>query len=384
MIHALRAQVARLAGVLLLSSAVHAAPFESPGILMLGDSQITFGAGPVLLEFLDNIATQCADHVYDQPGRRALEALEDMEVGIIGVRSTSLHSWTARSGRAKGSLCDVDQRWKVNAGTYGVINTSGRRYVQMGKGPQHQVCKAGESGFEAAFREDYYAPALLIMSFLGNASDRWAGEPDLALKDVRRTMEHLPQDLPCVFMTSAPAHLPEVNRKRLRAQENIRAAFDAAGQRCSFVRGFTVETMAINEASPHFFRRRPSGAVKDPYHPVGEGPGAFLASRAPALCEAIAAQTRGRDLLAPRKSRPRMTPRDTAPLRFAAGPPPRSAVRPPGLAALAYAALRPRPEARPAGLPRPAHSLPPRPPRRSLASGIETTASAAGEPVTIP
>ncbi|MEM7406405.1 MAG: hypothetical protein AAF458_13990 [Pseudomonadota bacterium] len=355
MIHALRARLILLLAAWVLIPAANAASFQSPGILMLGDSQITFGSGPVLLRFLEQLKQSCAAHVPDDPGREAIKALGAMSVGIIGVRSTSLHSWTARRGRSKRALCDVDPKWRVNAGTYGVINRSGRRYVQMGQGAEHQVCRAGQSGFEALLRPDYYAPALLILSFLGNAADRWAKHPNLAVRDVERTIAHLPDSLPCVFMTSAPAHLAKENRLRLRAQRNIQAAFEATGNRCSFVPGFTKRTISTNEASPHFFRRKASGAVKDPYHPVGKGPRAFLDARAPALCLAIAAETRGRTLAAPPVAAKLVMPR----------PRPRPASLLARVAAARLASLPPkpwpRPRAKPARRLRPGQVLPPRP-----------------------
>jgi hypothetical protein len=316
-----------------------AGQFESPGILILGDSQITFGSGPVLLDFFENLTAHCEEHVEDDAGSEAMSALDELSVGIIGVRSTSLHSWTARSGRAKGSLCDVDPKWHVNAGTFGILNKTRNKYVQIGRGAAHQMCHKGQSGFEAMFKPDYYTPALVVMSFLGNSSDRWARDASLALRDVRRTMQDLPPDLPCVFMTSAPAHEEKVNRKRFRAQENIRSAFEVTGQRCAFVPGFTPETMAKAQDNPHFFRRRPSGAVKDPYHPNGSGAAAFIAQRAPVVCEAVASQTRGKTIKAPVQ---RPTLRQAA---FTA-PPPRPRLRPTTLSAPPM----PRPRMRPAHL----------------------------------
>lgn len=44
-----------------------------------------------------------------------------MEVGVIGVRSISIHSWVARKGAAKVSICDEDIKWKINTGTYRIV-----------------------------------------------------------------------------------------------------------------------------------------------------------------------------------------------------------------------------------------------------------------------
>lgn len=47
-----------------------------------------------------------------------------MEVGVIGVRSISIHSWVARKGAAKVSICDKDIKWKINTGTYPVVKNT--------------------------------------------------------------------------------------------------------------------------------------------------------------------------------------------------------------------------------------------------------------------
>ncbi|WP_299723637.1 hypothetical protein [uncultured Tateyamaria sp.] len=118
--------------------------FDSPSIVILGDSQIPFGSGPVFLEFFENIKSHCPPTAEQASN---LEVLADMKVAVIGVRSTSLHSWTATMGKAKGAICDVDPKWKVNAGTYGFINSSGNKYKQIGQGDAYQFCEMDKSAF---------------------------------------------------------------------------------------------------------------------------------------------------------------------------------------------------------------------------------------------
>lgn len=258
--------------------------FQSPDILVLGDSQISFGSGPVFVDFLSDLEGHC------NPNRRQkslLKQLDQSKIAVIGVRSTSLHSWTARSGAAKGSICDVDPKWKVNAGSYGIVNNKKNPYVQIGQGDNYQFCEAGKSPFEAMFRPSYYDPKLLIMTFLGNATKRWRTEPELTLRDVRLTAQHLPKDMPCVFMTTAPAYKPDISQKRFEAQEKLRKVMAREGHRCVFVNGLTQETMAANHGTKSFFRRNNSGRVKDPYHPNERGARNHLKIVAPKLCEAI-------------------------------------------------------------------------------------------------
>lgn len=261
-----------------------ASDFESPDILVLGDSQISFGSGPAFVDFMENLEVNC------EPNRREkqlLNVLDTSNVGVIGVRSTSLHSWTARSGAAKGSVCDIDPKWKVNAGTYGVVNKTENQFKQMGQGRNYQFCKKGQSPFEAMFEPSYYAPKLLVLTFLGNSTKRWQTEPELTKRDVQLMAKQLPSDIPCVFMTTAPAYKPSISDRRFKAQTNIRKAMKQSGNRCVFVDGLTEATMAANHGNKSFFRLNKSGGVKDPYHPNKRGARQHLELIAPQLCEAI-------------------------------------------------------------------------------------------------
>ena len=281
-----RLAAAVLAGALMTTGAQSAGAdeFTSPDVLILGDSQISFGAGHAFLEFFSDIMASCAP---DRREKKALKKLGAMQVGVIGVRSTSIHSWVARSGSAKDSICEVDKKWKVNAGSYGVLNTTKNQFVQMGQGRNYQVCEPGKSAFEAMFGPDYYDPSLLILTFLGNSAKRWAENPDLALRDVRQLGKHLPNDLPCVFMTTAPAHTKKVEKQRLAAQANIKRAFAETGNRCTFVEGSTPATIKANQSNKTFFRRHKDGRVKDPYHPNKKGARNTLQLEMDNICEAI-------------------------------------------------------------------------------------------------
>lgn len=258
--------------------------FNSPDILVLGDSQISFGAGPPFVDFFSNLETHCAPNRRQQ---KLLKKLGERRVAVIGVRSTAIHSWTARSGAAKGSICDVDKKWKVNAGSYGVVNKTKNQFVQIGQGRNYQFCAAGKSPFEEMFRKDYYDPKLLVLTFLGNATKRWAEEKELTQNDARRLGAQLPAELPCIFMTTAPAYKESITKKRYRAQESIKKALAREGRRCVFVDGITDQTIAANQGNKSFFRKNKSGGVKDPYHPNKRGARHHLKLIAPKLCEAV-------------------------------------------------------------------------------------------------
>lgn len=252
----------------------------APDVLILGDSQLTFGAGEAFLDELAGMAGSCG-----------LDA--DASTGVIGVRSSAVTSWTGVTKSAKGAICDVDPKWKVNAGAYGTLSQGETPYVQIGKGAQFQFCRQGLSPLQAVFDDGYYAPDLVIFFMMGNATDRWSSDPGAALQDVRALIADLPPGQPCVFMTSAPPYKEKAVRDRQQAQDNIEAAFAKAGRQCAFVPGFTPETIAENQGNAANFRRSDSGKVKDPYHPTEAGARRFLKLRRGALCAAIGQQLGG-------------------------------------------------------------------------------------------
>jgi hypothetical protein len=251
--------------------------FENPDVLVLGDSQLSFGAGVAFVEFFKKNGASCG-------------LPKSASIGVIGVRSSQLVAWTAREAAGKKSICDVDPKWKVNAGSFGVVNKTNNKYVQIGQGASYQFCKPGISPFQAMFAEGYYDPKLLVLFILGNATERWANSEADALYDVRRTVKDLPADLPCVFMTTAPAYTEKVVRQRKQAQDNVEKAFAAVGRRCSFVRGYTDATISANLGNAANFRRKPDGSVKDPYHPTEDSARQFLSLVKNDFCKAIRTQ----------------------------------------------------------------------------------------------
>ena len=249
----------------------------SPDILILGDSQLSFGAGVAFVELFKAMRGDCG------LGR-------DATVGVIGVRSSTLQSWTSTGRSAKSAICDVDPKWKVNAGVYGTLSQGENPYVQIGRGDQFQFCSPERSPLEAVLHDGYYQPELVVMFLMGNATERWAESPEAALQDVRSFLTDLPKGQPCIFMTSAPPYGEKSVRKRQKAQDNIEAAFAKAGRQCGFVPGFTPETVAENMGNAANFRRKASGKVKDPYHPTEAAARKFMALQRGALCRAVAVQ----------------------------------------------------------------------------------------------
>jgi hypothetical protein len=249
----------------------------APDILILGDSQLSFGAGAAFVGLFDQLRGDCG-------------LARDATVGVIGVRSSTLQSWTSQRDGAKGAICDVDPKWQVNAGVYGTLAQGQGPYVQIGQGAQFQFCQPDRSPLEAVFHDGYYQPGLVLMFLMGNAADRWAASPEAALQDVRSFLADLPKGQPCIFMTSAPPYGEKAVRLRQKAQDNIAAAFAKAGRQCSFVPGFTEATVAENMGNAANFRRKPSGKVKDANHPTEGAARRFLALQRDAICRAVAEQ----------------------------------------------------------------------------------------------
>jgi len=262
---------------LCLPFAAHAEARGAPDVLVIGDSQLSFGAGAAFVDGLRAMAGTCG-----------LE--RGSTVGVIGVRSSSLTSWTGRTKKAKAAICDLDPKWKVNAGVYGTLSQGENPYVQIGRGAQFQLCSPDRSPLQALFHDGYYTPKLLILFMMGNAADRWAASSAAAAADIRALMADLPPGSPCVFMTSAPTYGAKVVRLRQKAQDNLARALVANGSRCSFVPGFTPATIAENQGNAQNFRRTPSGKVKDPFHPTEAAARRFLTLRKGALCAAISSQ----------------------------------------------------------------------------------------------
>ncbi len=254
--------------------------FHSPDVFILGDSQLSFGAGVAFIEFLKKNGKSCGLN----PG---------WSVGVLGVRSSSLRAWTSKDGTGKKAICDVDPKWKVNAGSFGVINNTGNKYVQIGQGDAYQFCKSGQSPLQTMFAEGYYEPKIFVMAFLGNATERWANSETDALDDVERTMRDIPADVPCIFMTTAPGYTAKINGERQKAQENVEKAFKTAGKRCAFVQGYTPITIAANQGNANKFRLKPDGTVKDPYHPTENSAREFLSLIKGSLCNAFKSELAG-------------------------------------------------------------------------------------------
>ncbi len=260
---------------------------DAPELIVIGDSQLSFGAGQVMHDFFKNITSHCKN-VSDPMA--VLDKVEKMKTALIGARSTSLESWLTTSGAAHSRLCRKDKKWGVNASVWGTLKktkSSETSYVQIGERDPYKFCKRGKAPLQALVSDRFYQPRLIVFNLLGNGVGRWARSRKLADKDVARLTKLMPENLPCVFMTTMPNYSKSRNRTRLKAQKNIEAAFAAHGSRCAFVRGLTPKTIALIQGQSSFFRRRKSGKVKDPFHPNKQATKRALALTGRKICTAL-------------------------------------------------------------------------------------------------
>ena len=148
-------------------------PFASPDVLVVGDSQISYGAGKVYLEFFDGLKSRCL--------KTADATAMPEKTGFLGRLAQSASAPAPcipglHAARVKRQLfAKLIKNGAVNAGVYGIGGEPARRYVQIGQGPNYQFCKAGQSPLETMLAPGHYQPKLLIMAFLGNAARPMGG-----------------------------------------------------------------------------------------------------------------------------------------------------------------------------------------------------------------
>ena len=251
-------------------------PVSEPAeILVLGDSQISFGAGGAYTAYFGDLAQKCG--VVAPRFARA-------DAAAIGVRSSALHHWTARNESTRGMICDVDPKFGVNAGSYGVTSDN-RSYVQIGADPNYPFCTPNRSPLEAVFDTNKFNPDLVVLAFLGNATGRWQSATT-ARNDWQAAAAQLPAGMPCIVMTTIPSYEKDENDRRARAQANLAAAVQDSGN-CAFVPGFTTATRQAIEGNTEYFRADSTGKVTDPNHPTAASAARFIDIQTPALCAAL-------------------------------------------------------------------------------------------------
>lgn len=261
----------------------NAADMRPVDIMVLGDSQLAFGSGPAMLNFLDKFRDHCGDAGLPEDQTGAIDA---MNVGILGVRATGLWMWLSTTRKATRMICVRDPNGLSNASTYGRLRYRNSRWAQIGDSPHHQFCGNTRSPLENIFAELPNAPKLVIFNFLGLSTSDWLDQMKLR-RDLSRLEDQLPNETACLFLTTIPTYSPRINRPRHRAQQNLARALAETGSRCGFVAGHTPSTIRAFQNNRAYYRRRRNGTVKDPYHANAAGARRFLGLRGPAICRGV-------------------------------------------------------------------------------------------------
>ncbi|MEO1694121.1 MAG: hypothetical protein AAFR55_02665 [Pseudomonadota bacterium] len=254
-------------------------------VLILGDSQLSFGSGKAFYKFFTNLDTRCRGSGLPET---TLKRLAKRRVGIIGVRSTGVHTWLSRTRRGKRMICVKDPAGLVNASAYGAARHR-QKWVQIGESRHHQFCKSGRSALETMFSQRRYQPKLMVFNFLGLSASRWRSRKRLDA-DLRELDRQVPMGTACLILTTAPTYEAKINAPRLRAQRNLQAALGAGQHRCRYVPGLTKKTVRAMQGNRALFYKYKNGRVKDPYHPNDAGSQVFLRHRGNAICRAVAAE----------------------------------------------------------------------------------------------
>ncbi len=254
-------------------------------ILVLGDSQMSFGGGPAFHDFFTNFSKHCSGLML--PSKK-LKAVEKLAAGVIGVRATGLQTWLSKSRKGKRMVCVKDPTGLVNARVIGAAR-HGPRWVQIGESRAHDFCAPGKAPLAEMLSQKPYRPQLLILHFMGLSAYHWL-KKDNAERDMAQVLQLLPEKTGCIVMTTAPGYRRDINAPRIKAQPIIERAVNATKGRCTFVRGLTRETLSAFQGQRTRFYRHKNGRVRDPYHPVPSAARAFLQMRRAPLCNAVVRQ----------------------------------------------------------------------------------------------
>jgi len=266
-----------------------------PDMLLLGDSQLSFGAGRAFKNFFKDFAKRCRS---EETWKGEAAAVAAQSFALMGVKSTSFHHWATRRRLYKKMVCEPDPKWPVNARLYGFPHRKDGRYVQFGRDKSFPFCRKNKSPLEALF--DWGRPKLIIFSFLGNAASRWARWPKTASTDFGKMERQLPASTACVVMTTAPAYRRRINRRRRKAQRSLAAVVRRSDSRCRFVPLITDRTIKAIEGNARYFRRKKNGRVKDPYHPLTPAARRLLALERVPICRAVLSALRPSKMAQPK------------------------------------------------------------------------------------
>lgn len=266
-------------------SSASAQSLADPDLLVIGDSQILFRGGPAYVDHFNKLAETCGALI---PERSAeFKAHFSGDVGVAGVRAASINSWLAREGKQKDALCVPQKSWPKNARGFGALHTPDQKFHQTASDGNYPLCQSTQSPIETLFKDVAIKPKLLVFAMLGGYSKNWAKDKALAHKHAAELAAQVPENTPCLYLTTAPSFAEKPNKQRLEGQDHFFDGIQKTGGACLPVKGLTDETISAFQGNNKFYKTRDDGSVRDVFHPNDLGIRTFLNKVSPAMCRAL-------------------------------------------------------------------------------------------------
>jgi len=266
-------------------SSTSAQSLADPDLLVIGDSQILFRGGPAYVDHFNKLAETCGALI---PERAAdFKSHFSGDVGVAGIRAAAINSWLARQGKQKDTLCVPQKSWPKNARGFGALHTPDQKFHQTARDGNYPLCQPNQSPIEALFKGVAIKPKLLVFAMLGGYSKNWAKDEALAHKHAAELAAQVPENTPCLYLTTAPSFAEKPNAERLEGQNHFFDGIQKAGGACLPVKGLTYETISAFQGNSKFYKTRDDGTVRDVFHPNDLGIRTFLNKVSPAMCQAL-------------------------------------------------------------------------------------------------
>ena len=266
-------------------SSASAQSLADPDLLVLGDSQILFRGGPAYVDHFSKLAETCSALIPERANDFKTHFIGD--VGVAGIRAASINSWLARQGKEKDALCVPEKSWPENTRGFGVLHTPDQKFHQTGSDGAYPLCQADRSPIETMFKDIAIKPKLLVFAILGGYAKNWAKDEALAQKHAAELAAQVPENTPCLYLSTAPSFSENHNSHRRKGQDHFFDGIQKAPGACLPVRGLTDKTISAFQGNSEFYKTRDDGTVRDVFHPNDLGIRTFLNKVSPAMCQAL-------------------------------------------------------------------------------------------------
>lgn len=269
----------------MLGSSAYSQDWKKTELLVIGDSQLMFNGAQGYVDFFQNIGPICQSHHSGQSEK--FEHITGLHTGILAVRSTAIDDFTTRKDHERERLCVPEESWPVNAKGYGTLAHRDQEWVQIGKHASFPFCKKDQSAFDVIFGELGAKPKVVVFVFLAGSTERWQNLA-LARLDAIALNRSIPDQTKCIFMTTAPTFLGDVNKRRKAAIESFSRALRENQDQCLFLDGFTPETVRKMSITQEYYpRSNDKNKVTDPFHPMRSGIDFYLKQNAKPVCDLL-------------------------------------------------------------------------------------------------